>query len=176
MHCTARHWTLPHGSFELPFTSPKTQTQVTENQAKPRRQEAKSQPRGSPGNIPTCALQWAAGCGLISFYPWLTFSPHFLSSSEKYPRVNSRKQKYPKASAERQGWNKSPEAPKCRHTLSIATATIPKSLGPGYSTDRSDTPPGSARCRLSDSRAFLQAKWFTRAPGPPIGIFHLPGY
>lgn len=74
MHCTARHWTLPHGSFELPFTSPKTQTRVTENQAKPRRQEAESQPHGSLGNIPTCALQWAAGCGLISFYPWLTFS------------------------------------------------------------------------------------------------------
>ena len=108
--------------------------------------------------------------------PCLIFSPHFLSSSEKYPRVNRRKQKYPKASAERQGWNKSPEAPKCRHTLSIATATISKSLGPGYRTDGNDTPSGSAKCHLSDSRAFLQAKWFTRAPGPPIGIFHLSGY
>ena len=106
----------------------------------------------------------------------LLFSPYFLSSSKKYHRVNRRKQKYPKASAERQGWNKSPEAPKCRHTFSIVTATIPKSLGPGYRTDGSDTPPGSAKCHLSDSRAFLQAKWFTRAPGPPIGIFHLPGY
>lgn len=75
----------------------------------------------------------------------LLFSPHCLSSSEKYPRVNRRKQKYPKASAERQGWNKSPEAPKCRHT-SIATATISKSLGPGYRTDGSDTPSGSAKC------------------------------
>lgn len=39
--------------------------------------------------------------GLIRFYPWVTFSPHFLSSSEKYPRVNRRKQKHWKASAER---------------------------------------------------------------------------
>lgn len=140
-----RHQTPPRGSFELrsqalkhKHTSPKTKPTPGD-----RRQRAWAP--GSLGDTPTHALQWAASCWSHLILPWVTFSPHFLSSSEKYPRVNRRKQKHWKASAEHQGWNRSPEAPPCGHTRSTATATTPRSLGPRYGTDRSDSPPRSGK-------------------------------